>query len=170
MELGEHGKANFTWNMIGSICESALNFVLLIVVNRIIGEAGGGVFTLAFSHAQLMYYLATLEVRPIHSTDVKQKYRFADYFSLRMVSCAVMIAASLGYVLIMDGDPFKRRIMMYMCLYKAIEAVLDLFASMFQQHDRIEYSGKVSVFRVSLILVTFTGALLCTKTLRSRVL
>ena len=85
-------------------------FVLMIVVNRVIGEEGGGVFTLAFSHAQLMYYLATLEVRPIQSTDVNQKYRFADYFSLRTVSSAFMILASLGYVLITDGDPFKRRI------------------------------------------------------------
>ena len=165
MELGAHGKANFTWNMIGSICESALNFVLLIVVNRVIGEEGGGVFTLAFSHAQLMYYLATLEVRPIQSTDVNQKYRFADYFSLRTVSSAFMILASLGYVLITDGDPFKRRIMMYMCVYKAIEAFFDLFAAMFQQHDRIEYSGRVSTLRVGLILVTFTAALLLTRNL-----
>ena len=70
MELGPHGKANFTWSMIGAICESALNFVLLIVVNRLAGEVAGGVFTFAFSHAQLMYYLGTLEVRPIQSTDV----------------------------------------------------------------------------------------------------
>ena len=79
MEQGKSAKANFSWNMIGSIFESALSFVLLIVVNRIMGESSGGVFTLAFSHAQLMYYLATLEVRPIHSTDVKQKYRFFSF-------------------------------------------------------------------------------------------
>ena len=99
MEQQENSRANFAWNMIGSIFESLLSFALLILVNRTVGEAAGGVFTLAFSHAQLMYYLGTLEVRPIHSTDVREKYRFADYFSLRMVSCAAMITISLVCVL-----------------------------------------------------------------------
>ena len=63
MERSGNSRANFVWNMIGSVFESVLSFVLLIVVNRTVGEAGGGVFTLAFSHAQLMYYLGTLEVR-----------------------------------------------------------------------------------------------------------
>ena len=165
MDLGPNGKANFTWSMIGTVFESALNFVLLIIVNRVIGENGGGVFTLAFSHAQLMYYIGTLEVRPIHSTDVKQKYRFADYFSLRSVTCALMLLASLAYVLLMDGDPFKKRVVMYMCVYKVIDAMLDVFASMFQQHDRIEYSGKVSTLRIALELTGFTAVLIITRNL-----
>ena len=151
--------------MIGAIYESALNFVLLIVVNRLAGEAAGGVFTFAFSHAQLMYYLGTLEVRPIQSTDVKQKYRFSEYFSLRAVSCAGMMVICLAYALMMDGDPFKKRVVMYMCAYKALDAMFDVFAAMFQQHDRIEYSGKVSTVRVCLVLAVFTAVLAWTKNL-----
>ncbi len=165
--MEENGRANFAWNMAGSICEAALSFVLLIVVNRTVGEAGGGVFTLAFSHAQLMYYLGTLEVRPIHSTDVGQKYRFADYFSLRMASCALMAAVSLGYVLLSGGDPMKRRIMLCLCGYKLLDAVYDLFASMFQQHGRIAYSGQVSTVRVLLVLAGFTGVLLASGSLEA---
>ena len=120
MELGKHAKANVLWNMIGSICESALNLVLMIVVNRVAGEAAGGIFTFSFSHAQMMYYLGTLEVRPIHSTDVRQKYRFADYFSLRMVSCGMMILICLLYVFMTDGEPVKKHFMMLMCIYKML--------------------------------------------------
>lgn len=165
MELGKHGKANVFWNMIGSICESALNLVLLIVVNRIAGESSGGIFTLSFSHAQMMYYLGTLEVRPIHSTDVRQKYRFADYFSLRTASCVFMMLVCLMYVLTMDGDPVKKQFMMLMCIYKMLDAFYDLFASMFQQHGRIAFSGMVSTVRVCLVLAGFTAALLLTKNL-----
>lgn len=159
MEQGKSAKANFSWNMIGSIFESALSFVLLIVVNRIMGESSGGVFTLAFSHAQLMYYIGTLEVRPIQSTDVRQKYRFSSYFSLRLASCVLMILVCLVYALLMDADPMKKRIVMYVCLYKTVEAVLDVFTAMYQQHDRIEFSGKISVVRVALTLAVFTGVL-----------
>ena len=146
MELGKNTKANFSWNMIGSIFESLLSFALLILVNRTVGEAAGGVFTLAFSHSQLMYYIGTLEIRPIQSTDVRQKYPFSSYFSLRLVSCAVMIAACLAYALAMNADPLKKSVVMYVCLYKTIEAVMDSFTAMYQQHDRIEYGGKLSVF------------------------
>ncbi len=159
MEQGKNAKANFSWNMIGSIFESALSFVLLIVVNRIMGEASGGVFTLAFSHSQLMYYIGTLEVRPIQSTDVRQKYPFSSYFSLRLASCVLMILVCLVYVLTMDADPTKKRVVMYVCLYKTVEAVLDVFTAMYQQHDRIEFSGKISVVRVGLTLAVFTGVL-----------
>lgn len=167
MEQGKNVRANFSWSIAGSIFESALSFVLLIVVNRIMGETYGGVFTLAFSHAQLMYYIGTLETRPIHSTDVRQKYPFSAYFSLRLASCVLMIIVCLVYVLTMNEDPSKQRIMMYVCLYKTVEALQDVFAAMYQQHDRIEFSGKVSVLRIILTLAAFTGALLLTRQLET---
>jgi len=162
LELGEHGKANFTWSMIGAVSESALNVILLIVVNRLAGELMGGIFTFGYSHAQLMYNIGTLEVSPFHSTDVRQKYRFADYFSLRVLSCALMVLLSLAYVLWMDGDPLKKRIVLYLCLYKMTDAMADLFRSMYQQHDRIEFAGKLSTLRVVCVLVLFTASLLAT--------
>lgn len=162
MEQKKNIKANFTWNMIGSIFEAALSFVLLIAVNRIMGETSGGIFTLAFSHAQLMYYIGTLEVRPIQSTDVKQKYPFSSYFSLRLVSCILMILVCIGYVIAIDADLPKKQVILLVCLYKTVEAMIDTFTAMFQQHDRIEYSGKISIFRVSLTLLVFIGVLLMT--------
>lgn len=162
METGKNAKANFTWNMIGSIFESALSFVLLIAVNRMVGETYGGIFTLAFSHAQLMYYIGTLEVRPIQSTDVRKKVPFSSYFSLRVLSCALMVAACLVYALLMDGDLLKKQVVFLVCLYKAAEAMLDTFTAMYQQNDRIEYSGKISVIRVSLTLAAFIGTLAVT--------
>ena len=40
-----------------------------------------------------------------------------------------------------------------------MEAILDVFTAMYQQHDRIEFSGKISVVRVGLTLAVFTGVL-----------
>ena len=165
MELGPNGKATFTWSMLGTVCDSALNCVLLLVVNRVVGETLGGIYTLAFSHAQLMYFVATLESRPIHSTDVKQKYRFADYFTLRIITCLLMMAVSLGYVLWMDADPLKKHVMLYMCAFKAVDALFDVFACMYQQHDRIEFSGKVSTVKICVEMIVFVSVLLLTRNL-----
>ena len=165
MELGKHTRENFVWNTVGSIFESALNFILLIVVNRTAGETAGGLYTLAFSHAQLMYYLGTLEVRPLHSTDVRQKYSFADYFSLRTLSCIFMMAVCLIYVLAVDGDGLKKRVMMYVCIYKMLDAFHDLFACLFQQRDRIAFAGQVSTVKVILGLGVFIACLVGTGSL-----
>ena len=82
MEQGKSVKRNFTWNIAGSIFECMLSFVLLIAVNRTLGEESGGVFSLAFSHATLMFIVGTLEVRPLQCTDVQRKYSFSAYFTL----------------------------------------------------------------------------------------
>ena len=165
MEQGKSVKRNFAWNIAGSIFECLLSFVLLIAVNRTLGEESGGVFSLAFSHATLMFIVGTLEVRPFQCTDVQRKYPFSAYFTLRILSCAVMMAVSLAYALLMDADPVKKRVVMYVCVYKAVEAVIDCFTAMYQQRDRIEYSGKVSVVRVALSLAAFIGILLGTRNL-----
>lgn len=156
MEPERQMKSNFIWNAVGSVFESALSLLLLLLVNRMAGEASGGVFTFAFSHSQLLYYLATLETRPIQSTDVNRKYPFSLCFTLRLVSCGMMLMLSLGHTLFfMDGDPFRKRIILYLCLYRALEALLDVFAAMFQQHGRIEYSGKVSAYRIPVTILAF---------------
>ena len=159
MELRVDLKRNFIWNMIGSTCEAIMSLFALVIVNRVMGETAGGVFSFAFSHAQLMYYIGTLEVRPIQSTDVKDHYSFASYFSLRLISSAIMILVCIVYACFMDADPIKKRIIMYMCLYKCTESILDVFTSLYQQRGQIHYSGKISVIRVGIGLTAFTGVL-----------
>lgn len=153
---------NYIWNTVGSLCYSLLSLLLLLIVNRVRGESEGGVFALAFSHSQMMYYIATLEARPLHSTDVDRKYSFGGWFTLRGLSCGVMIAASLGYALLMDGDPFKKRIVMYLCVFKALEALEDVFTALFQQRGRIAWTGKEDTVWSLAALISFTGTLLLT--------
>ena len=158
-------KSNFIWNMIGSLMYSLNSFILLIVVNRVAGETAGGIFTFAYSHSQLMYYIATLEVRPIQSTDVKEKYPFSSYFSLRITSTIIMILCSIIYVIVEGGGPEKSRIILYLCIYKAIEAVEDLFASLYQQRDCIRYTGMLSTLKVGASMTIFIIILVVSKNL-----
>lgn len=153
------------WNMLGSLCNALSSMVLAIIVNRIIGGNAGGIFAFAFSNAQLMYTIGAFEIRPLQSTDVEEKFAFNDYFSLRIITCIVMMAVTTVYVMVSGFGRIKSLTIWIVCLYKMVEAVADVFAGMFQQHERIDLSGKTSTFRPVLSTISFGIVLYATKNL-----
>ena len=84
-------KKKFMWNMAGSLCNSLSSMLLLIIVNRISGESRGGFFALAYSTAQLLFSVGGFEIRPVQSTDIKNKFTFNQYFTSRMFNCIIML-------------------------------------------------------------------------------
>ena len=82
-------KKKFMWNMAGSLCNSLSSMLLLIIVNRISGESRGGFFALAYSTAQLLFSVGGFEIRPVQSTDIKNKFTFNYYADLhdRLYCC-----------------------------------------------------------------------------------
>lgn len=158
-------KQKVFWNMMGSLCNALSSMALAIIVNRIIGGNAGGVFAFAFSNAQLMYTIGGFEIRPLQSTDVQEKFTFSEYFSLRIVTCALMMAVTTVYVAVSGFSKTKSAVIWIVCLYKMVEAVADVFAGMFQQHDRIDLSGKTGTFRPVLSTLAFGGVLLITENL-----
>ena len=84
-------KKKFMWNMAGSLCNSLSSMLLLIIVNRISGESRGGFFALAYSTAQLLFSVGGFEIRPVQSTDIKNKFTFNQYFTSRMLNCIIML-------------------------------------------------------------------------------
>lgn len=148
-------KQKVFWNMMGSLCNALSSMILAIIVNRMIGGNAGGIFAFAFSNAQLMYTIGGFEIRPLQSTDVDEKFSFCDYFSLRIITCIIMMAVTTLYIFLSGFEKTKAVTIWVVCLYKMIEAVADVFAGMFQQHDRIDLSGKTSTFRPALSTLTF---------------
>ncbi|MDE5781046.1 MAG: lipopolysaccharide biosynthesis protein [Lachnospiraceae bacterium] len=153
------------WNMMGSLCNALSSMILAIIVNRIIGGNAGGIFAFAFSNAQLMYTIGAFEIRPLQSTDVEEKFSFTNYFSLRIITCIIMMIVTTLYVMMSGFDRVKTLTIWIVCMYKMVEAVADVFAGMFQQHDRIDLSGKTSTFRPVLTTVVFGAVLFFTHNL-----
>ncbi len=158
-------KQKVFWNMMGSLCNALSSMILAVIVNWVAGEKAGGVFAFAFSNAQLMYTIGGFEIRPLQSTDIDEKFSFTNYFSLRIITCVVMMIASAGYVIVTGFPATKALVIWLVCMYKMVEAFADVFAGMFQQHDRIDLSGKTSTFRPVLSTITFGVVLALTKNL-----
>lgn len=158
-------KEKYIWNTIGGLCSSFMSIILLLIVNQSMGNEIGGIFGFGYSHSQLMYTIGVFEVRPLQCTDVKEHFKFNTYFSFRLITCAVMFALTIGYIIFGGFTGERAMVIFYLCLYKLTEAFTDLYSAYFQQVDRIDYSGKTIAARALGASVTFSIVLIATHNL-----
>lgn len=141
--------------MIGSMSNALASFVLLTMVTRVNGSNDGGIFSLAFSTAQLLASVGCFETRAIQATDVRRKLEFKDYFSFRFMTSILMMLCLIGYVIIHGKTGMEAAVLFFICLYKAIDCISDSFQGLFQLEDRIDLSGMALGIRVILSTIIF---------------
>ena len=91
LELEESQKRNTIWYSFGTICSSAASMIVLLVVTRILGQNMAGIFSLAWSAAQLMLTIGWFSMRQYQVSDVNEKYSFYDYLYAKIISSVAMI-------------------------------------------------------------------------------
>lgn len=158
-------REKFLWNMAGSLCNALSSMILLSMVTRAVGSASGGIFSLAFSTAQLLSTIGCFETRVIQATDVKEKYRFPTYLTFRLLTSLAMMALAVGYVWVAGFQGEKALVILLICFYKAVDAVSDSFQGLFQQRLRIDLSGRALATRVALSTLVFGIAIYTTRNL-----
>lgn len=152
-------REKFLWNMAGSMCNALSSMVLLTFVTRAAGSVQGGIFSLAFSTAQLLSTIGCFETRVIQVTDVEQKYKFPVYLTFRLLTCLAMMAGAVGYAGFQGEKAF---VILLICFYKAVDSVSDSFQGLFQQRLRIDLSGRALATRVVFCTIVFGAAIFLT--------
>ncbi|HIX60229.1 MAG TPA: lipopolysaccharide biosynthesis protein [Candidatus Blautia gallistercoris] len=158
-------RQKFLWNMAGSMCNALSSMVLLTFVTRAAGSAKGGIFSLAFSTAQLLSTIGCFETRVIQATDVRQKYKFPVYLTFRLLTCLAMMAGAVGYVWFEGFQGEKAFVILLICFYKAVDSVSDSFQGLFQQRLRIDLSGRALATRVVFCTIVFGIVIFLTRNL-----
>ncbi|MDO4517755.1 MAG: oligosaccharide flippase family protein, partial [Bacillota bacterium] len=125
---------------------------MLIVMTRTNGLEDSGIFSIAFAVSSLMLFIGEFGVKKYQVSDVEEKYTFADYYTVRVITCVAMIMASfiyVGYSLVFGNYSFlKFVILIIVCLTKVIDGYADVFYGRFQQIGRLDIAAKTSSFRV----------------------
>ena len=120
-------KEIYIWNIFGSLCNAFVSVILLMIIARTTDAIDGGIFSLAFAVAQLMFTIGGFEMRVYQSTDVNEVFKFKDYLTSRVVTCSLMFICTLIYTVIYTftkGWTIKTAIVVILiCCYKLIEAL-----------------------------------------------
>lgn len=148
-------KADVWWNMIGSIISAAASFLLLLFVTRFTGAAEGGIFSLAYSTAQILLTIGKFGVRSFQATDIKNEISFRTYRNTRILFCLAMLLLDYVYVLISGYNARKSFIFLFICLTKMTDAVEDVYHGQMQKAGKLALAGKLLAARNLFTIVLF---------------
>lgn len=130
-----------------------------MVLMRVCDLATAGVFTIAYASANLFMNMGCYGMRNFQASDVQPQYGFRTYARSRIVTCMAMIVCSgayLAFSAITVGYAADKVVAIaLMTIFKAIDAVEDVFDGNFQQHGRLDIGGKLLTMRVGSTLVIF---------------
>lgn len=155
----EHLKSNMFWNMVFSMLNAGQSMILLIIVNRFSGEFDAGVFSFAFSVAVLMMYIGNYGIRNYQVSDTREHFTFAEYCGSRVISCAVMMVVSIGYVACHQYDPEKVWIILWLCGMRMVECLEDVIHGRYQQKGRLDLGCIQGSIRIVVSLIIFATVL-----------
>ncbi|MBR0373972.1 MAG: oligosaccharide flippase family protein [Mogibacterium sp.] len=147
-------------------CQSA---VMLIIITRACGQANAGIFSISYSFASMMAFVGEYGVRKYQASDVNEDCVFSDYFTHRIITCIVMMAASAVYCIyglkVLGYTGSKAGVLMAVCTVKLFEAVHDVYYGRFQQIHRLDIAAKTSSFRIILGMLVYAVSLIVTQDL-----
>ena len=161
-------KTIYFWNLLGNLAASGVSVLYLLIVTRLTATSVADQFSLVWSIGTLWVVIGLFQVRNYHGTDVRQKHSFRAYFQARILTILAMIVTLLPYLKIIGGNRYPSSVILMaflMILYRAWDAVSDLFQGLFQQRERMDIAGKTMFYRYSTSTVVLFLALIVSKSL-----
>ena len=143
------------WNTLGSTMYGANSFFMLALVSRIGTVEEAGFFSIAFTTAQLMYIVGLLGINNYQQTDYMEKYSFSVYVKTKIVSCALMAVGCLLSIKLLHFSGVKAIYTILLTILMMLNAVGEMFQSLFFQKNRLDLSGSALFYRTFWPLMAF---------------
>ena len=152
-------KSSYFWNAFSAMMNSFQTMLLLLVITQFGNDDDSSIFVMAYAVGNLMLNIGKYGVRQYQVTDVTEKNSFADYLRARYISVAIMLAASVGYILIHviknDYSTEKSAVVFMICMVKLVEAFEDVYHGRMQQNGRLDVAGRILGIRLFIFILLF---------------
>lgn len=160
---------SLVWNMAGSMIMAFQSVVMLMVLTRVLGLNEAGIFTIAYANANLFVTIGKYGMRNFQVSDVSAQFSFQEYCISRIFTTLVMILVSVIYVVYIgnkNGYSIEKCfIIIWMCLFKVVDSLEDVFHGLYQQKGRLDMAGKTMAFRLGITLFFFAISIIFFKNL-----
>ncbi|WP_303866600.1 lipopolysaccharide biosynthesis protein, partial [Senegalimassilia anaerobia] len=154
---------DYVWNSVGVGLWGMVFPVLTIVVTQLAGAEQAGMFSLAFVTALLLMFVGNYGVRNFQASDLDEEYSFADYQANRVLTVVIMLVAGITYCKFRGYTDQMWLMSLGVYLYKAVDALADVYEGRLQQVDKLYLAGISQAFRSAAALIGFSLALLITR-------
>jgi O-antigen/teichoic acid export membrane protein len=158
-------RANFSWTLAGNLVYSLCQWGMLSVLAKRGTPATVGQFALALAISAPIFMFSNLQLRAVQATDARQAYRFADYFTLRVLTtiAGMVIIGSLVHTLRYDNN--VRWVVVFVAAAKAVECVSDVIGGLLQRAERLDQVAISLMIRGPLSIVAFGLTFIWTQSL-----
>lgn len=158
---------SYLWNMVGSILQAFQSVTFLMILTRTLGIEQAGIFTIAYANANLFLNIGKYGMRYYQVSDVKEQYSSKEYVCSRWITVMAMMAVSIGHTvyaaMVNEYSSEKFWIIIWMCLYKAADAIEDVYEGKYQQKGRLDIASKVLVIRTGVAMLVYVAGLIFLK-------
>ena len=158
-------RQDVVWNMAGSTASAVASAIMVLGVTRIAGAVSGGVFSIAFSTAQMLMMLGNYGIRTYQVSDAKERFSFGDYFWNRILTCAMMMICSLLWCVLLRYDLQKSAVVLLVSACRMVEAFADVLEGRMHQQYHLALAGKSLALRTCCYSLAFFTALVVTRDL-----
>lgn len=153
---------SYIWNMFGSLLLSFQSVIMLVAITHMSGLEDAGVFTISFAIGNLFMNIGKYGMRYFQVSDVNEEFTFSEYRMSRVITVASMLLVSVLYIVFISSKNSysgrKSLIVLWMCLFKAVDAIEDVLLGYYQHRGRLDVAARMVSIRMVMTLVYFIAA------------
>lgn len=142
------------WNSVGSFLYLVLQWLITVLIVKLVGYEANGYFQLAMSLSNTFGVIASYGMRNYQVSDMENKYNDKTYIIARYITCLVGLVALIIFTLFSRYSVEVTFILIIYMLFKLSENFVDVYQAICQKAWRMDVVG------ISLLIrgvATFAG-------------
>lgn len=156
----------YCWNFLNAALSAMQSTLILIVLTRTNDMDDVGAFSIAYAVASLMLFIGQYGLRKYQASDIREQFSFASYLAMRIITCLLMVAVSIGYCayvyLFNNYSVEKVCVVLLVCVLKTIQAFADVLHGQIQKMGRLDVAAKASFLRILVSIIACMAGLVLT--------
>jgi O-antigen/teichoic acid export membrane protein len=158
-------RVSFSWTIGANLVYALCQFGMLSALAKLGNPSVVGQYALALAVVTPLFMLSNLQLRGVQSTDARNEYEFADYFTLRCLSTLLAVLVIAGVVIFAHYGRSTKLVILLVAAAKAIETFSDVIAGHLQKFELLDQVARALMLRGLASVTTFTIAFWITRNL-----
>ena len=118
-------KKDYLWNSLGSLLQSAISPVLLIIITRLNGIDDSGLFSFAISLSVVFWAVSLWGGRTYQVSDVKREFSSGGYVAVRFIASLIVAISAVVFCVLNGYSTTKTGLIMILVTFKILESIAD---------------------------------------------
>lgn len=148
-------RRNVAWTFAGNALYAACQWLMLSALTKLSRAERVGEFALCLAITAPVVMLTNLQLRAVFASDAERRFKFSEYWTLRLVGCAAALAIIVGIAFAGDYGPGVRGAIIAMGVAKCVEALSDIVYGLLQRDEDMARIARSMVLRGVLALGAF---------------